>query len=410
MSDIFISYKREDKETARELARLFQQANWTVWWDRDLLAGDTYEKVIRRELAEARAVVVVWSRAAVDPADDNTWVKGEAKSGKRRGVLVPILIDHIDPADIPFEFGDIHTPDLSDWDGSPSHEEVEGLLRRVAELVNRPPAELRPSPWQRLAYFYRRRRAAVLVLAALALVAPLVLFAGQRLSASSKRREAVRLMAEGTKAAGESNYEGAIGLYNEALRHHDAFADVYYHRAQSYVGAGEEELALADFKRALALKLGDPWRRKADAYIAKLQKGAIPASTPPQGGTGGSADFKAQAGMPSPYELAGGDDVPLREQVELMFSDDKETRIEATTKLVIERKKDPRVITLALDAAALRPKNLHGVVNTLVLLENADPAILKEKRDQVLGLLDLVKGNGDITARHAGNVRRILDR
>ena len=33
MSDIFISYKREEQATARKLANALESEGWTVWWD-----------------------------------------------------------------------------------------------------------------------------------------------------------------------------------------------------------------------------------------------------------------------------------------------------------------------------------------------------------------------------------------
>src|SRR4030095_3715490 len=39
MSDIFISYKREDLELAKALAAELTELGWTVWWDHDIPAG-----------------------------------------------------------------------------------------------------------------------------------------------------------------------------------------------------------------------------------------------------------------------------------------------------------------------------------------------------------------------------------
>ena len=34
MSDIFISYAKEDKEKAGLLAEVLEEQGWSVWWDR----------------------------------------------------------------------------------------------------------------------------------------------------------------------------------------------------------------------------------------------------------------------------------------------------------------------------------------------------------------------------------------
>jgi hypothetical protein len=51
MADIFISYKREDKEKAGMLADKLMASGWSVWWDHDLLGVEYYDVVIEIELA-----------------------------------------------------------------------------------------------------------------------------------------------------------------------------------------------------------------------------------------------------------------------------------------------------------------------------------------------------------------------
>jgi tetratricopeptide (TPR) repeat protein len=409
MSDIFISYAREDKEKAAEFARLFEQEHWAVWWDRDLIPGDKFEEVIGRELGEAKAVVVLWSETSVGSG----WVKDEARKGAQGGALVPLLID---PVNIPLGFGEFHTPDFTEWDGSPTHAEAQSLLRRISGLLGRPVVTLRPSAWQRLTFFYRRHRLGVVAGVLLAFIALLGLFGSAVFT--SDQLDAARLTAEGNKLAGESNYEGAILIYNEAVNTYDAYPDVYYYRGQSFINSGEEKEALADFEKALRLNVREPLRRKAIAYVERLKSPANPTPMPTTVSTNTNtsiANTNMSAGNingRSPANataLAGGDDA-LQTQVNQMFSADKDVRIEATTRLVIERKKDPLVVGLAVAAAAAQTSNLSGVINTLVLLESVEPSLLKARQDEVTRLLELVEGNGPVTARHVGNVRRILNR
>jgi hypothetical protein len=46
MSDIFISYKREEQATARKLASALENEGWTVWWDPKLRAGENFDDAI----------------------------------------------------------------------------------------------------------------------------------------------------------------------------------------------------------------------------------------------------------------------------------------------------------------------------------------------------------------------------
>ena len=41
VTDVFISYAREDRAQAGELAQLLEQHGYTVWWDFDLVGGYT---------------------------------------------------------------------------------------------------------------------------------------------------------------------------------------------------------------------------------------------------------------------------------------------------------------------------------------------------------------------------------
>ena len=138
MSDIFISYAREDRDKAKALAELFQQQDWSVWWDRNIPPGRSFDEVIEEALGAAKCVVVLWSKNSAS----SDWVKGEAAEGLRRKILVPVRIDS---ANVPLEFRRLETVDLSDWKGEAGHPELGGFLEAVAAnikgVVQRPPSE-----------------------------------------------------------------------------------------------------------------------------------------------------------------------------------------------------------------------------------------------------------------------------
>ena len=129
MSDIFISYARADKEKAELLANAFSQKGWSVWWDREIPPGKSFDETIENALSSARCVVVLWSKTSVS----SRWVKTEAAEGAERGILVPALIDNVK---IPLEFKRIEAADLSDWQGESSHREFDQLMRIVAGMVD----------------------------------------------------------------------------------------------------------------------------------------------------------------------------------------------------------------------------------------------------------------------------------
>ena len=130
MADVFISYKREDRPAAERLAGALRQLGFEVWWDLDLLSGDSFRNVIRAVIDQCKAAVVVWSRASVDSA----FVLDEANYALRLGRLCTVRIDGVE---LPFGFGQVHVDDLADWAGELSHAGFQSLVKAIEERVGR---------------------------------------------------------------------------------------------------------------------------------------------------------------------------------------------------------------------------------------------------------------------------------
>jgi hypothetical protein len=128
MSDVFISYAREDRDHAEALATALQAEGRSVWWDRTLRAGLHFDEVIERELGSARCVVVLWSQHSVT----SRWVKAEAEEAATRGILVPVSIDRASP---PLPFRGIQTADLSAGTGRDGQASFRRLLLDIAVVV-----------------------------------------------------------------------------------------------------------------------------------------------------------------------------------------------------------------------------------------------------------------------------------
>ena len=131
MSNIFISYAREDWNWAKRLGQALEMQKWMIWWDRDIPPGKSFDQVIEEALDAAKCVIVLWSKNSV--ASD--WVKNEASEGAKRGILVPVLIEDVK---IPLAFRRIQSADLSDWDGTPNHPEFEILLSAISNILGIP--------------------------------------------------------------------------------------------------------------------------------------------------------------------------------------------------------------------------------------------------------------------------------
>lgn len=114
MGEIFLSYAHEDKLLALLLAEALERLGWGVWWDPRLLGGDPYREVIERKVEDARCMVVLWSRHSVESG----FVKDEAETGQKRGILVPLQTDGTAP---PMGFRQLHTIDFTGWNGAVTH-------------------------------------------------------------------------------------------------------------------------------------------------------------------------------------------------------------------------------------------------------------------------------------------------
>jgi hypothetical protein len=105
MSDVFISYQREDRAWAEHLSAALSSRQLKTWWDDSLLAGEQFAERIRGEMARAKAVVVLWSRASWR----SRWVQAEALEAFEKLKLVAIRIE---PIEIGIPFNIIHTVDV----------------------------------------------------------------------------------------------------------------------------------------------------------------------------------------------------------------------------------------------------------------------------------------------------------
>src|SRR5262249_14373250 len=131
MSDIFISYKREEQATARKLANALESEGWSVWWDPNLRAGEHFDEVIEKALNEAKCVIVMWSKLSVQ----SRYVRNEATYALEKGKLVPVAIETVD---LPFRFKGVHTPSLLGWDGSKDTSAFRKLVEDIASVLGRP--------------------------------------------------------------------------------------------------------------------------------------------------------------------------------------------------------------------------------------------------------------------------------
>ncbi|HEV8408725.1 MAG TPA: TIR domain-containing protein, partial [Sphingomicrobium sp.] len=126
MSDVFISYKAEDRRRVQLLVQALQADGLSVWWDEHIGTGDEWRQTIERQLDEAKCVIVIWSKRSVGP--EGHFVRDEAARAQRRHVYVPVLIDSVDP---PLGFGESQATSLRGWHGSASDPHYQAVLAAV---------------------------------------------------------------------------------------------------------------------------------------------------------------------------------------------------------------------------------------------------------------------------------------
>ncbi len=133
-NDIFISYAQEDRQRVEPIVQELEKLGWCIFWDRNLRAGHNWPIEISRALDESRCVLVFWSFASVD-LNKHHWVREEAETGRKRGVLVPLCIDDVEP---PLGFRTIQAETLVDWKQNTSHPKFLQLIEAIASQVPLP--------------------------------------------------------------------------------------------------------------------------------------------------------------------------------------------------------------------------------------------------------------------------------
>ena len=142
MSDIFVSYASEERHRVLPLINALEKTGWSVFWDRTIPAGKTWRQIIGAEIRTCRSVLVVWTESSVT----SEWVLEEAETGKRKQILIPVLLDEVEP---PFGFGNIQAANLTAWNGDYSSPAFTRLIADVATIIGPAPMAMREAEERR---------------------------------------------------------------------------------------------------------------------------------------------------------------------------------------------------------------------------------------------------------------------
>lgn len=138
MYDIFLSYSSKDLERVRPLFDTLTAQGWVVFWDHlSIRAGKNWSVELEQAINTSRCVVVVWSQSSIQ----SEYVREEANFAKRRGVLLPICLDKVEP---PFGFTLRQATDFSQWNQKTDHP---AFIHLASEICARLKAEQQLSPF-----------------------------------------------------------------------------------------------------------------------------------------------------------------------------------------------------------------------------------------------------------------------
>lgn len=136
MSDVFVSYKAEDKRRVTPLVKALQADGFSVWWDEQIGGGAQWRHMIEAELNAANCVIVIWSKRSVGP--EGTFVQDEATRAQERRVYIPVLLDKVH---LPLGFGEMQALPLTGWKGSRKDSHYQAVLSAVRRIAGEPARE-----------------------------------------------------------------------------------------------------------------------------------------------------------------------------------------------------------------------------------------------------------------------------
>lgn len=135
--DVFISYKREERDVAQALAEVLEARGYCLWWDADLLPGMRFADEIKAVIERARAAIVLWSERSI--ASD--FVRAEATYAQKQNKLIPVRLDD---CDLPLPFNTLHTLDLTGWLGAADEALLEPLFAALEARIGKPSSPPQP--------------------------------------------------------------------------------------------------------------------------------------------------------------------------------------------------------------------------------------------------------------------------
>jgi hypothetical protein len=139
VAQVFLSYCHEDLPRVSPLVAALEAEGYSVWWDRALQPGDSFETTIDQEIQAAGCIVVIWSEKSVA----SQWVKNEALEGLDRKILLPVLLDDVR---LPVAFKQHHGVNFKRWPETVDPDEYRRFITAIDGVLNRTQGNAYPKP------------------------------------------------------------------------------------------------------------------------------------------------------------------------------------------------------------------------------------------------------------------------
>lgn len=284
--DVFISYAREDHDTAHRVADALVAKGFTVWWDRDIPGGADFANVIEENLTGCRAAVVLWSPDSVRSG----FVRDESSRALNAGKLLPVRIADVA---LPLGFGTLQTLDLLDWNGDaddPAFVAVTDALRPLFGRVADPAP--RTAWWRPIVAMLRRHAVSVVLIVVVAGVGVWGMQAWRANEAQRRLQEGVNV-----QFASDPNLEAARNAYLSALQIDPRLGRAHYYLGHVYAQLRNPDNARVEFTAALRFgtDLDSSQRQVAQEQILALDTSREPSPFVP-------ATVKTITPAPTPVE------------------------------------------------------------------------------------------------------------
>jgi TolB-like protein len=129
-TDVFVSYKAEDRARLKPLVEALEAEGFSVWWDVHIGGGSHWREDIQEHLDSAKCVIVVWSKRSVGPGGN--FVRDEASRAQRRGAYLPVRLDRVEP---PLGFGEVQALLLKGWHGKRTDPRFQAVAHAVRSCI-----------------------------------------------------------------------------------------------------------------------------------------------------------------------------------------------------------------------------------------------------------------------------------